>query len=397
MNTCVPTIAVGIDNGNSYFTLVHIQDNGEYRRIVFPNAVEQGSVEEIARLDRLFDRAQILPTDSLGKTDHVLEYNNQTWFVGERAFRGPKGGTNDGSKERYWSLESKISTLAGIAASLPSDVTQCRVVAVTCLPLKMTMDKEAVRRVKNNLNGGPYHIAYNGRTICIQELRVGKIIAEGISPAIRHNPPEDQDCAVIDIGYFTTDPVTVRGLKAINGDTIEIAVSDVAKYVAKEAERIYGRELTQADTEDILRAYIAIHRYRKDHDDLNLEEILNRKQEDHQDMPGYPHIATNSTKGPISTEDMERWVAAGCANTSAKITAKLAKMFKSENDGYIGSHISKFYLVGGGAYFFKDALRRVIVRHKMEMSDQPEFDNADGLAYVARVLVSRNQEVSQVL
>ncbi len=397
MNTTVPTLAVGIDNGNSYFTAVHIRDTGEYRRVVFPNAVDQGSIDEIAQLDRMFDRPQMLPTDSLGVSDHVLEYKNQTWHVGERAFRGNKGGTNAADPKRYRSLPCLLSSLTGVAALLPKDVNQCRIIAVMCLPLEMTMDQRYITDMKKMYHsGGPYHLVYNGRSICIQDFRVGKIIAEGISPAIRHNPPEDRTSAVIDLGYFTTDHVKLRGLQAQSTGygTIKMGVKDVANYVMKEAKRVYERELSQADTEDILRAYVSIRKYHEECDDFDIEEIIAGKQ--NKDVPGYPYIATNSSKGPISPEDMEQWVTAGCETVGSKITARLAEPFKAQNDGMIGADVTDFFVVGGGAYFFKNALQRVIMRNKINMSDQPEFDNADGLAYFAKAIAARHlQEASQ--
>jgi hypothetical protein len=394
--TDVPTFAIGIDDGNSYFTAVRINEQGVYERVTFPSASKLGRIEDIASRRSLLGNSVVADIDALEPTDHVLKYNKQSWFVGDRAFRSKDASTSHSDPGRYSSLECRRNVLTGIAALLPKDIVQCNIVGVMCLPLTLASDPVVKEKVKRNLNG-PHDIEYNGRKIRIQDLKVGRIVAEGIGPAIRNAPADDRYTIVFDSGYYTFDYATLRGMKAQDGaecGTINKGVRNIADHIISEARNEYGVEISQARTEDILRAYIAVRRYQEENDDFDITEMGRGRE--HREIPAYPIIETNSDRGPVSLEDMERWVRDGCNSVGYQITAELASRLGAGKDGMLAEKASTVYFVGGGFYFFRDAFRPRIPARKITVSSHPEFDTADGLAYYARALLGQYQNVGQV-
>lgn len=376
----IPTFAIGIDNGNSNFIAARFTADGSIKRVTFPSASEPGKLSDLAANKRMVGGALLNDADVLGEDDHVLVYNNQSWFVGKTAFdhaKIPSTGVSD--TNRYKSDSCVRNILTGIASLVPSGIERCRIVIVMCLPLELSRNDELVKDVRRKISGSaPCNITHNGHRLQIDEIRVPKIIAESIAPALK-DPLPDVLSATFDSGYRTFDLSKIRGLvPQMNGyGTINIGVRNIAKYITDRCAEEYRIKLNQKHTEDILRAHVAIQR--------GTGKVTT-----------YPSIET--ARGTIDPERMKVWIKDGCNIVGDQLIEQVAGILGTNDDGLIGEDLKIVRFVGGGFYFFYEKFQGVIASQKIYMSDDPEYDTVDGLLWFAQEVVDRkmNAKESQV-
>lgn len=371
----IPTFAVGIDNGNSNFIAARFTADGEIKRVTFPSASEPGKLSDLAANKRMAGGALLNDADVLEPDDHVLVYNNQSWFVGKTAFdhaKIPSTGVSD--TNRYKSDSCVRNILTGIASLVPAGTERCRIVMVMCLPLELSRNEDLVRDVRKKITGSaPCDITHNGHRLHIDEIRVPKILAESIAPALK-DPILDALSATFDSGYRTFDLSKILGLvPQMNGyGTINIGVRNIAKYITDRCTEEYRFKLNQKHTEDILRAHVAMQRDK---------------------AVVYPSIQT--ARGEIDPKRLKVWIEDGCNIVGDQLIEQVAGILGTNDDGLIGEDLKIVRLVGGGFYFFYEKFRVVIAPQKIRMSEDPEYDTVDGLLWFAQEIVDRKMNAKE--
>lgn len=328
-------VILGFDPGNSESTLAW-RSGAAVRHMTAPSFVGTGSLEELRRV------RGGAGGDGLQKDEIVLVHQGASYFIGRLALeeaRDARAARNDIS--RYWNghtlrLLLALAGQAGISGSIR---------IMTGLPISAWTieNKRAIQRALV----GTHAYTLNGRDRTLTIDAVG-VMMEGAAALASHVIREAPH-AVIDIGGRTTDLFWSHGTKPVTQfcHSENAGVEKIADALRQEILERYQRELRPHELRSILRAYVT---------NDPMPTLYARGKE----------LILNGS------------VSAAIGAASQQVLSYVAQEW-SDDRGVVAGAAAKVLLIGGGAYFFADALRAIIPH--LEVVRSPELANA--LGYLA--------------
>lgn len=323
---------IGFDPGNSETTLTW-QQGAVTRHLTMPSFVGSGRLEELRRI------RSATGGGGLRKDELVLEYQGQSAFVGQLAIeesRDASAARNDVA--RYWSGH----TLRLLLALAAQGGIRGAVRIMTGLPVS-AWTAENKRRVQRSLIGA-HHYSVNGKS---QELTIEAVGAmmEGAA-ALASYPPTDAPQAVIDIGGRTTDLFWAQGVRPVaqRCHAADIGVERIADLIRQEVTEVHRRDLSALELRSLLRAHAS----------------------------GKAPPALFNRAVPL---ELNGAMSGAVAAVGHQIVSYLAQQW-GDDRGVIASEAARVVLIGGGAYYFSDALHSAIPH--AEIAKAPELANAMG-------------------
>lgn len=325
-------VVLGFDPGNSEATLTWRQ-GATVRHLTAPSFVGSGSLEELRRV------RGGAGGEGLQKDEMVLVHDGASYYVGQLALeeaRDARAARNDVS--RYWNghtlrLLLALAGQAGITGSVR---------IMTGLPISAWTPGNK-RYVQTALIGKhAYALSGKDRTLTIEAVGV---MMEGAAALVNYTI-SDAPYAVIDVGGRTTDLFWSQGTKPVTKwcESGNVGVEKIADALRQEVLEKHQRELYPHEARAILRAHAAGE---------PLPPLYVRGKELH-------------LNGSVS---------AAISAASQHVISYVAQVW-GDDRGEVASNAARVLLIGGGAYFFADALR-VIIPH-IEVSRAPELANALG-------------------
>ena len=337
----------GYDPGSRIATLYLAPEDYLDKRplaLSVPSIVGDGMVADLMNTRTTTDLNTPLAS-LLKKHEYVIEYEGQEYYVGELAEKEGKNATTaHGASDRYWSRHSLLLLLTLAAALIPERQFELRV--VTALPVTLYRTKENRSLVKNALEGW-YPFRFNGRDREIV-VKVGAVVMEGIGALIQYGEETGKQ-AVIDIGERTIDLVAADGQTPLaslcDGDIL--GVGQIADELIREIKQRHKRILSSLEAHEQLYAY------------------ANGKP--------LPRLAANQQ--PIPTDEISGIIDKAIARVGRAITLYIAQKWNQEG-GAVASNFSPVLLIGGGAYYFEQAIKSLIPL--VDRPEDPEDANPKG-------------------
>lgn len=267
-----------------------------------------------------------------------------------------------GDYHRYASSYALRGLLA--ATALMQSDKEYGVYVVAGLPAGYYMDHPTLRDdIKARLNGTHTFTVDGGQTWRTAHVEVAAIMMEGAGALITY--PElskTSEAAVIDIGGGTTDLYAQLGATPLDDfcKGTPVAVESATKILKKTFLGKYKRPLTDKEARETMRAF-----------------ATGKKK-------NFPQIAAFGTL--VAIEELQNMVEEAVASIAEDIVGFISAIW--------GDGIARFVpilLIGGGAFYFFDAIKNRI-GHVM-LHEDPTFANAIGYATLAaRKLLRKNQE-----
>lgn len=332
------TIIMGGDFGNSE-TTVAIRQGSRTRVLTFPSAIGSGDVGELLRVRSGAGREGGLEAD-----EHAITHAGADLFVGRLALEQSRDATTQrGSAARYWGGHTLRLLLAAATALTREHVT---IRLITGLPVA-TFSAEAKARVQQCLVGR-HELIVGGRLRRVTVEAVG-VLMEGA--AVLHDVAAERvpQC-VIDVGGGSTDLFWAVGRTPLAERCAGYAagVEKIGELLARKvASRPDGRRLSA----DEVRAVLWAHAGRR------------------------PLPALHSQGRPLQ---LNGEIAHAIDAVGAELAGVVRQAWEDEG-GQVASSAAHARLIGGGAYYVRDALRAAIPH--LRVVDAPERANA--LAYLA--------------
>lgn len=332
------TIIMGGDFGNSE-TTVAIRQGSRTRVLTFPSAIGSGALSELLRV-----RSGAGREGALDDGEYALTHDGAGLFVGRLALEQSRDATTQrGSAARYWGGHTLRLLLAAAGALFREHVT---VRLITGLPVA-TFSAEAKAKVQQSLIG-EHHFTFGGRARRVTVEAVG-VLMEGA--AVLHDVAADRvpQC-VIDVGGGSTDLFWAVGRTPLYerctgyGAGVEKIGELLGRAVAGRPD---GRRLSA----DEVRAVLWAHAARR------------------------PLPALHAHGRPLQ---LNGEVAHAIDAVGAELVGVVRQAWEDEG-GQVASSAAHARLIGGGAYYVRQALRAAIPH--LQVVDQPERANA--LAYLA--------------
>ncbi len=309
-----------------------------------PSIIGDGNVADLVNVRATTDPNALLASQ-LKKREYVLEYEGQDYYVGELAEKEGKNATTaHGASDRYWSRHSLLLLLALAAILIPEQKSELRV--VTALPVTLYRTKENRSLVKRTLEGW-YPFRFNGRDREII-VKVGAVVMEGMGALIQYGEETGKQ-AVIDIGERTIDLVAADGQTPLSNlcDGDILGVGQIADELIREIKQRYKRILSSIEAHEQLYAY------------ANSKPL--------------PHLAANQQ--PIPADEIRGIIDKAIARVGRAINLYIAQKWNQEG-GAVASNFSPVLLIGGGAYYFEQAIKSLIPL--VDRPEDPEDANTRG-------------------
>ncbi len=340
---------VGYDPGSGISTLyVSPEENlDQVWTISAPSLVSDGNLADLANI-RGRD-VEDSAASCLRKGEYALsiEEAGQTreYYIGDLTRHGLNADDALGDPNRYWSSHSRLRLLALAAATIPEHQFELRV--VTALPVTLYKVKENRNRVKQALQGY-YRFTFNGKPKEVV-IKVGTVTMEGMGALTAYGEGIGEE-AIVDIGKRTVDLIAtdsrVPDPQRCAGDP-NLGVGKVIDEVIRVIQQRYRRVLTEELATDLLYAYAH-------------EQML-------------PEVTTDDANVP--PEQLHAIIKEAVAKQGRAINTFIAKTWNQEG-GTLASNFRKVFLVGGGAHYFVESVRKHI--KKASVPVDPELANARG-------------------
>jgi len=272
--------------------------------------------------------------------------------------------TGRGDHQRYASSYALRGMLA--ASALMQTDKEYGLYVVAGLPAGYYLDHPTLRdAIKARLNGTHTFTLDGGQTWRTAHIKVAAIMMEGAGALITYpNLSKMSEAAVIDIGGGTSDLYAQLGATPIDDfcKGTPVAVESATTILKKSFFQEFQRQLADKEARDIMRAFGS---GKKKH---------------------FPQIAAFGKLVPIET--LQTMVEEAVASIAEDIVG-----FISATWGDAIARFTPILLIGGGAYYFFDAVKNRI-EHVIEHAD-PTFANAIGYATLAaRKLLKKTQEAA---
>lgn len=325
-------VVLGFDAGNSESTLTWRQ-GATVRHVTAPSFVGSGSLAELRRI------RGAAGGEGLQKDEAVLGHAGASYYVGRLAMEESRDATtarNDVS--RYWNGHT-LRLLLALAGQAGVNGT-ARV--ITGLPISAwtAENKRAVQRALI----GAHSYTFNGKERTLTIDAVG-VMMEGAA-ALASQSTTDAPYAVIDIGGRTIDLFWCEGVRPIAQRCVaeEIGVERITDLLRQQVLERYRRELQPKELRGILRAYVT----------------------------GAPMPTLYFQSKEIAYQDDVQAAVAAIGQQAASYVVQ----HWGDDRGLAASEAARVLLIGGGAYFFADALREAVPH--IEVPRAPEMANAVG-------------------
>lgn len=358
----LPTYAYGHDFGNSE-TCGVLFDRGMQCSITLPSATALGSLYDLLQKRSAMSESYSSTADALKSGEYVLEHDGNELFLGDLALKQSKTATAArGDISRYWSSRSLHLLLAASGAMIKE--TEYQLCVVTGLPVETFGNVDIRRKVRAALEG-EHRFTLNGRKRLAQ-VKVMKVIMEGAGALIAYGTSDEIAQGCIDIGGRTTDLFVAEGqspaLHLCGGK--EVGVEAASDLLSNRFQARYHRSLKPSETRDLLHAHVN-HRT-------------------------YPAIYANGHQ--IDASELRHWLETALSTIGNEIASFVSTIWNTSESGEVGSDIASIVLVGGGAYYFGEAVGRRIPH--VTIPQAPELANAIGYAALAEQLQYQARSVA---
>lgn len=330
------TTVVGLDAGNSEATLT-IAPGRAGSALTIPSYVGSGQLAELLRIRGGAGES------ALESGEYALELGERATFVGQLALDQSRDATAArGDVARYWNGHTLRLLCTLVGAALPkTNANTVRV--VTGLPVSV-WSKDAARRVQQALIG-THRYTLNGRA---RELTVEgvMVVMEGAGALAAHGTGESVPQAVIDVGGRTTDLFWAEGMKPSlpRCTGAAIGIEKAGDRLCADFQRQYGRELRRSELRAIFHTYTA-----------------------------------GSPPPPLFVDgkrvDLAPQVAPAVRAVGDEIASFVGQAW-GEESGKVASEAARVLLIGGGAHYLAQQLRKLIPH--LEVPKHPELANAQG-------------------
>lgn len=324
---------IGFDPGNSESTLAW-RVGAVQRHATIPSFIGSGRLEELQRV------RSAAGYGALQKDELVLHFAGVPSFVGKLAIeesRDASAARNDVS--RYWNGHTlRLLLTLSAQANLSGPVR-----VMTGLPVSAwtAENKKAVQKALC----GTHVYAVNGKERMLTIEAVG-VMMEGAAALASYEAPPNIPQAVIDVGGRTTDLFWSVGVRPVARlcDAEEIGVEKAGDLLRQGTLSTHKRELNPHEIRDTLRAYVS-------------DEIAPRIFKDGKE------IVLNGAVG------------AAIDAVAQQLLSYVARLW-GDDRGAVAGEAARVLLIGGGAYYFGEALKQSIPH--LETSRHPELANAFG-------------------
>jgi len=345
----MPVFYVGFDPGSGVTTLyISPEENlDQVWTLSAPSLVSDGNLADLANIRGRDVEAS--PASALHKGEYALSLEEggqvREYYIGELTKHGLNADDALGDPNRYWSHHSRLRLLALAAAIIPENVFELRV--VTALPVTLYKIKENRNRVKQALQG--YHrFTFNGRHKEVV-VKVGTVTMEGMGALTAYSEGTGEE-AIIDIGKRTVDLIAVEGRvpdpKRCAGDA-NLGVGKAIDEVIRVIQQRYHRVLSEELATELFYAYAH-------------EQML-------------PEITTDDAN--VEPAQLHAIIKEAVTKQGRAINTFIAKTWNQEG-GTLASNFRKVFLVGGGAHYFAETIRKHV--KKASVPTDPELANARG-------------------
>jgi len=316
--------AIGVDIGYGYTKIVADNGNGMIKPIVFRSMV--GTYEEGIQVEGLKDSRK-----------EVVSVANQRFLIGGSAVKHSNRILN--SRDKGWISSTAYKALWKFALKA-SDCNSENLLIISGLPINFyKTDKEKLNNIIREL-AKDY---CTNLSIKIIPQPLGSFFSVLLDKLGMVTSPElaREKIGVLDIGYFTTDLITVQEFEIVEKqtDSYETGISTALEAISRDIEASYGMR------------------------------------------PGLDSVSQALEKGSIkvfgSERDIQHIIVKRLTELSQEITAKAKTVWKNAAD------IDRVILTGGGASALKPYLN--LFQHST-LIPESQFANALGYYKLARRL-----------
>ncbi len=355
------TYRVGYDFGNST-TVVWVESGKDTWTKVIPTAFAKVSSKQLQNLDISVEDSVVIR----------LEGENVDWAIGNLAMQQSKEYWHGQGDIARYASDHAVRGLLGIIAMLIPD-KEANLVIATGLPAETYRKNRELRKdIKRAFTGTRTFTIDGGKTMRRFNLEYAATLMEGAGAlGLYMDTHSTLPAACIDIGGRTIDLYVADASGVPQADYCkgkELGVVTAEKQFAESFEEKYGFELKPAEVKACLYAYVNTAKAKK---------------------KPYPTIAKFGE--PISHEELESLASEAVDMTAKEIVSFVASAWReSEASLSIGIRFSPIILIGGGAYYFLDALRKRI-KHLQRPEDAwgPVGANAAGYCRAASAWVKK--------
>jgi hypothetical protein len=342
----VTTYQYGHDYGNTETAGVLLL-NGRHHHLTVP----QGTLSDLERIRSATGQGHASSVGVLQQGEYALVFRNTEFFIGTLALTQSRtSSTGKGDMNRYWNQRSLEMLLTVSGTIIPE--RDYRLNVVTGLPIE-TFNVSNRKRVKEALEG-VHEFVLNGRPRIV-EVKVSRVIMEGAGAIIAYGSSDPIKQGAIDIGGRTTDVFASDGqmplLPLCKGKALGVELA--ADRLSSQAQAKYLRPLTAQETREVLRAYV--------------------------NKSTYPKLFASGTR--IPELDLIEWSRHVLRSIGSEIASFVSQVWNNSEYGGVAGDIAKVLLVGGGAYYFREDIQKIIPHVEIPM--QPELANAIGYAALA--------------
>jgi plasmid segregation protein ParM len=318
------------------------------------------------------------------KNAFVFQFEGEevAYAIGELALsqsRDPWNGRGD--IERY-SSKHALRGMLTIASTLIKDES-FGLYVVGGLPAETYIKNTGLRRkIKSELDGTYKFTVDAGRTWRTAQVKVVNIVMEGAGALIAYGDKDAasraHESAVIDIGGRTTDLYVARGQVPVTeyckGKPVGVETATLAFMEAFENRHNLPLSLLQA--REVMRTYAANHAPKDPTD------TTKRKRVPYPEVSVYGQIVEQS--------EIEQLVKEAINTTATEIVSFVASTWRQGDTGTVAGTFKPVLLIGGGFYYFFDAVKRRI-KH-LGHPDEPQNANVAGYVTLATRMYAKEQE-----
>lgn len=357
------TYRVGYDFGNSTMVVWMEAGKDTWTKMI-PTAFAKVSSKQLQNLE-------ISVEDSV-----VIRLDGETvdWAIGNLAMKQSKEYWHGQGDIARYASDHAVRGLLGIVAMLIPD-KEANLVIATGLPAETyRKNRELRKEIKRAFTGSRKFTIDGGKTTRTFHLEYTATLMEGAGAlGLYMDARSTLPAACIDIGGRTIDLYVADANGVPQADFCkgkELGVVTAEKQFAESFEEKYSFEPKPAEIKACLYAYVNTAKAKK---------------------KLYPTIAKFGVE--IPHEELELLASEAVDMTAKEIVSFVASAWReSEASLSIGIRFSPIILIGGGAYYFLEALRKRIT-HLQRPNDAwgPVGANAAGYARAASVWLKKKQ------
>jgi hypothetical protein len=310
-----------------------------------------------------------------------------------------------GDLDRYASSYSLMGLLAVSASMIPDP--EYGLMVVTGLPAETYIKNAGLRKeIKKALTGTHTFTIDGGRHWRTCHVELGPVVMEGAGALVAYGGKDGGavGSAIIDIGGRTTDLYVARKQVPLTDFCTgrPLGVQTATQIVMDSFEAEHDQPLSQLEARDIMHAWVASQQAMKAAEEAVAREAnaagvvdagkpaaRKRKGATAKQSTEYPPISIKGVR--VDNKDIERYVNEAIADTAYKIVSFVAQSWRqSDSSNAVAARFNPVLCIGGGAYYFFEALQQRIPH--LRMPSDPVYANARGYATTAAKALERKQQ-----